>query len=98
MLDTVLHIAVFLMSLSILACLYRVIKGPSLPDRIIALDTIGINVLGLVSIISIQLRTQAYLEFVLLIGIMSFLGTVALAKYIEKGAAIEHARDPVDKR
>ncbi|XEC93148.1 Na(+)/H(+) antiporter subunit F1 [Paenibacillus tarimensis] len=93
MLDVVLFVALAILSVSILGCLYRVLKGPSMPDRIIALDAIGINLIGIVAVLSMMMSTQAYLEIILLIGILAFLGTVAFSKYIEKGVVIEHARD-----
>jgi multicomponent Na+:H+ antiporter subunit F len=73
--------------------LYRVFKGPSMPDRIIALDTIGINLIGLVALVSIWLGTQAFLEIILLIGILAFIGTIAFSKFIERGVVFERNRD-----
>lgn len=78
--------------LSIMAALYRVIKGPSMPDRVMALDNIGINLLAGVAILSIILRTHAFLDIILLIGLLSFVGTIAFARYIERGVIIEHNR------
>ena len=54
-------------------------------DRITALDTIGINVIAIVAVLSMMLHTQAYLDIILLIGILAFLSTVAFARYIERG-------------
>ncbi|CAM4392015.1 Na(+)/H(+) antiporter subunit F1 [Paenibacillus tarimensis] len=92
MLQGMLLIALVILSFSVLAGLCRVLLGPSMPDRIIALDTIGINLIGIVAILSVMQRTQTYLEIILLIGIVAFLGTIAFSKYIEKGAVIEHER------
>ncbi|MGO4887273.1 Na(+)/H(+) antiporter subunit F1 [Anaerobacillus sp. MEB173] len=93
MFDSILIGATIILSLSILASLYRVIKGPSMPDRVIALDTIGINLIAIVAIVSMLLRTYAFLEVILLLGILAFIGTVAFAKFIEKGVVIERDRD-----
>jgi multicomponent Na+:H+ antiporter subunit F len=93
MLDIILVIALVVLSISILASLYRVFKGPSMPDRIVALDTIGINIIGAVALLSIMMRTQAFLEVILLIGILAFIGTIAFSKFIERGVVIEHRRD-----
>ncbi|PZD96155.1 Na(+)/H(+) antiporter subunit F1 [Paenibacillus sambharensis] len=92
MLQVMLLIALIILSFSVLTGLVRVLLGPSMPDRIIALDTIGINLIGIVAILSVMQRTQTYLEIILLIGIVAFLGTIAFSKYIEKGAVIEHER------
>ncbi len=89
MLEIVIRIALFCCSLSMLGLIYRVIKGPSMPDRVIALDAIGINLVAITALISIVLKSNAFLEIILLIGILAFIGTVAFAKYIEKGGIIE---------
>ncbi|MFE8697201.1 Na(+)/H(+) antiporter subunit F1 [Cytobacillus sp. FJAT-53684] len=79
----------FFLTLSIIAALYRVVKGPSMPDRVMALDNIGINLLAGVAILSILLHTHAFLDIILLLGILSFVGTIAFARYIERGVVIE---------
>ncbi|MFJ7753078.1 Na(+)/H(+) antiporter subunit F1 [Peribacillus muralis] len=73
--------------------LYRLIKGPSVPDRVVALDAIGINLIAFVALASIVMDTGAYLEAILLLGILSFIGTVAFAKFLEKGEIIEDDRN-----
>ncbi|WP_010277045.1 Na(+)/H(+) antiporter subunit F1 [Paenibacillus senegalensis] len=98
MLEGMLTAAAIILSLSILTCMYRVIKGPSMPDRIIALDTIGINMIALVAVLCVHMKTQAFLELILVVGILAFLGTIAFAKYIEKGVVLEHDRDHPDDR
>lgn len=94
MMDTMLLAALALIALAMLGCLYRVVKGPRMADRVLALDAMGINLIGMIAIVSILLRTHAYLELILLIGILSFLGTVAFSKYIERGVVIDHEREP----
>lgn len=93
MFNTLLILALILLSISILASLYRVFKGPSIPDRVIAMDSIGINIIGVVAILSIILNTLAFLEIILLIGILAFIGTIAFSKFLERGVVIEHRRD-----
>ncbi|MEK5330431.1 MULTISPECIES: Na(+)/H(+) antiporter subunit F1 [unclassified Lysinibacillus] len=89
MVENVLLVALALFSVSIALSLYRVIKGPSMPDRAIALDTIGINLLSAIAIVSIVLKTKAYLEAILILGILAFIGTIAFTKYIERGVIVE---------
>lgn len=93
MVDVILNSALLLLSAATLGCLYRVIVGPTVPDRVIALDAIGINLVGITVITSVILKTEAFLEVVLLIGIIAFLGTVAFAKFLEKGVVIERDRN-----
>jgi multicomponent Na+:H+ antiporter subunit F len=93
MFTTVLIIALSLLSLSLTGSIYRIIKGPSPADRVIALDTVGITIIGLVAVLSILLQTSAFLEVILLIGILAFIGTVAFAKFIERGVVLERKRN-----
>ncbi|MCM3588461.1 Na(+)/H(+) antiporter subunit F1 [Mesobacillus maritimus] len=89
MFDVMLYIALLFISFAMVGLVYRVIKGPSVPDRVIALDGLGINLVATIAILSIILRTSAFLDIILLIGILAFIGTVAFAKYLEKGEIIE---------
>lgn len=84
-----LNIALVILSLAMVGFLYRVVKGPSAADRVIALDAMGITLAGIVAIVSILLNTGAFLDVILLIGILAFVGTVAFAKFLEKGVVIE---------
>ncbi|MDQ0299792.1 multicomponent Na+:H+ antiporter subunit F [Salibacterium salarium] len=93
MINILLNTSAVIISISIFVGLYRVVKGPSMPDRVIALDMIGINLISLVAVVSLILETTAFLEVVLLLGILAFIGTVAFAKFIEKGVVIERKRD-----
>jgi multicomponent Na+:H+ antiporter subunit F len=93
MIEILLNLALILLSISTLGFIYRVVKGPTTPDRVIALDAIGINLIGITAITSILLHTQAFLEVILLIGILAFIGTVAFSKFIEKGVIIERDRN-----
>ncbi|KIQ94983.1 Sodium-cholate efflux protein MrpF [Anoxybacillus thermarum] len=87
------NIALVILSLAMIGFLYRVVKGPSVADRIIALDAVGITLAGMVAIVSMLLNTSAFLDVILLIGILAFVGTVAFAKFLEKGVVIERGND-----
>lgn len=93
MLEVVITISLIAVSLSMLAMIYRVLVGPSTPDRVVALDSIGISLVAIIALVSIVLETNAFLEVILLIGILAFIGTVAFSKYLEKGVIIERDRD-----
>lgn len=80
-------------SCSLLLLLYRVLKGPTNPDRAVGLDVIGVNLMGLAALTSIFLITNKLNDVVLLIGILSFVGTVGISKYLEKGVLIERDID-----
>ncbi|MGQ4665355.1 Na(+)/H(+) antiporter subunit F1 [Metabacillus halosaccharovorans] len=93
MTEIILNISLFLLVLSILAALYRVIKGPSTADRVQALDSISITIIAGVAIYSVLLDSHAILEIILLIGILSFVGTIAFARFIERGVVIVRKRN-----
>jgi len=68
---------------------WRLIKGPSLPDRILALDTLYINALALLVLVGIQQDTVLYFEVALLIALFGFIGTVVLSKFVVRGEIVE---------
>ncbi|MFC4022717.1 monovalent cation/H+ antiporter complex subunit F [Oceanobacillus longus] len=76
-------------SLSLILLMYQIIIGPYNVDRAVALDTIGINLMAVAALLSIFLVTDKLNDIVLLIGILAFLGTVAIAKYLEAGVIID---------
>ncbi|WP_044338128.1 Na(+)/H(+) antiporter subunit F1 [Rossellomorea aquimaris] len=93
MLHTIFQITLLCVSLSMLGLVYRVVKGPTTPDRVVALDAIGINLIAIIALVSMMLDTYAFLEVILLLGILAFLGTIAFSKFLEKGEIIERERD-----
>ncbi|MCD8511109.1 MAG: Na(+)/H(+) antiporter subunit F1 [Bacillus sp. (in: Bacteria)] len=93
MLETVSSIVLILMSLSIFVCFIRVIIGPTMSDRVVALDTIGINLIGFAGIIMIVQQTLAYAEVALVIAVLAFIGSIALAKFIEGGVVLDRDRN-----
>lgn len=93
MFSIIIQIALICISLSMLGLVYRLIKGPSTPDRVVALDAIGINLIALIALLSISLDTSAFLEAILLLAIVSFIGTTAFSKFLEKEDIIEHDRN-----
>ncbi len=80
-------------ALSLILLIYRVIAGPSNPDRAMALDVIGVCLMAVAALTSILVITTKLTDVILLIGILSFIGTLALAKYIEMGVLIERDDD-----
>lgn len=93
MIKWMLVLSLFFFGLAITILLYRIIWGPSIPDRVIALDTIGINIISGIAIISIVVDTKSFLEAILILGILAFISTVAVSKFIERGVVIELKRD-----
>lgn len=89
MLNTALSIAFFLVGLAMLLNLYRLARGPSLPDRVLALDTMYINSITLIILFGIRTDSTLYFEAALLIALIGFISTVAVAKFLLRGEIIE---------
>ena len=90
---TFIWIALILVVLAIIGIMIRIFRGPSLPDRLIALDAVGVLLISSIALISIVFDTIFFIDVILLIAIMSFIATVSFAKFIEKGEIIEHDRN-----
>ncbi|AXS82704.1 MULTISPECIES: K+/H+ antiporter subunit F [Marinobacter] len=89
MMTIALYTSISMVTLATLLNVYRLIKGPDAPDRVLALDTLYINAIALIILLGIALGTRMYLEAALLIAVMGFVGTVAMAKYLKRGSVIE---------
>jgi multicomponent K+:H+ antiporter subunit F len=76
-------------ALALLCSGYRLLRGPGLPDRILALDTLYVNTIALLVLFGIQHDTQLLFEAALIVALLGFVGTVALAKYVTRGDVIE---------
>lgn len=93
MFKLLLFFSLFLFSVSTVFYLVRALMGPSPPDRVVVMDAIGINAMAIMAILSILLETRAFFEVILLFGILSFVGTIAFSKYIERGVLVDYERD-----
>ncbi|ABE58256.1 K+/H+ antiporter subunit F [Chromohalobacter israelensis] len=89
MLDFALKVSAVLFAIAILLNLYRATVGPSLPDRILALDTMYVNSIALIVLFGIWLGHRTYFEAALLIAMLGFVSTVAVCKYLLRGDIIE---------
>jgi multicomponent K+:H+ antiporter subunit F len=89
MLSSALILAFVLVGAAFGLSFFRLVRGPTVPDRILALDTLYINAIALLILLGIHLRSPLYFEAALLIALMGFVGTVALAKYLLRGDIIE---------
>ncbi|HWL12394.1 MAG TPA: Na(+)/H(+) antiporter subunit F1 [Ureibacillus sp.] len=81
-------VSIVIVVLSMVAIVYRLVKGPNPSDRVVALDTIGVALICLVGLFSMLIDTSFFLEIILLLAILSFIGTIAFSKFIEKGDII----------
>ena len=88
-LDAVMPWVMVALSLALALSAWRLLRGPSLPDRALALDTLYINALALLVVLGLWLETKAYFEAAMLIALLGFVGTVALCKFVARGDIAE---------
>jgi multicomponent K+:H+ antiporter subunit F len=86
---TILPFAIGALAIALALNAWRLLVGPSMPDRILALDTLYINSLALLILIGIQLGTGVFFEVALLVAMLGFVGTVVLSKFLLRGDIAE---------
>ena len=74
---------------SLLCCAWRLLRGPELPDRVLALDTMYMTVVALVVLLGLRWQTTLLFEAALIVALLGFVGTVALARYLSRGDVVE---------
>ena len=74
--------AMHVVGLAMLLALVRLLRGPSLPDRILALDTLFVSAIAQLVLFGMHLGTAVYFEAALVIAMLGFVGTVVLSKYV----------------
>lgn len=89
MMITALYIAFGLVALSMVMNMISILRGPTLPDRILGLDSLYINSIALILLYGMLELTSIHFEATLLIAMLGFVGTAALCKYLLRGDIIE---------
>jgi len=89
MLEISIKITLLAIAFSMVLALYRLIKGPSVPDRILALDTLYVSAVALLIVLGVRDSSSIYFEAALLIALMGFVGTVALSRYLARGDVMD---------
>ncbi len=84
-----LDISVLAVSLAMVLCVWRLIRGPQSIDRVLAVDTLYLNTVALVLLLGIRLQTQLLFEAALIVAMLGFAATVGLARYLSRGDVIE---------
>ncbi|AVH50146.1 MULTISPECIES: monovalent cation/H+ antiporter subunit F [Acinetobacter] len=84
-----LGICMIAITISMLMCLFRLILGPSIVDRLLALDTLFLNATCLVVVLGIYWSSTSLFEGALLVAMLGFVSTAALARYFTSGHVID---------
>ena len=85
----VLPVVLWMFALALAFAAFRLLRGPTLPDRILALDTLYINAVALLVLLGLRYDSTLYFEAALVVALLGFIGTVALSKYLVRGDIIE---------
>ena len=73
-----------MISAGLFISLVRVVKGPTLPDRVVAVDLIGVSAVCLMIVVSAETKQPAFLDAAVVITLLGFLGTIAYARYTQR--------------
>lgn len=84
-----LSIAIVAVTLAVALCAWRLFRGPETTDRILALDTLSMNAVALIVLLGIRWQTALLFEAALLVAMLGFASTVALARYLSRGDVVE---------
>jgi multicomponent Na+:H+ antiporter subunit F len=85
MLNVISQFTLVALGVALLLAFIRLVKGPTLPDRIVAMDLFGVLVVGLIVVLAGWSGVRATLDAAIVIALVGFLGTVAYATYVERG-------------
>ena len=88
-LETAVLSGLLLASVVTLLAGYRVIRGPTVPDRVVGLDTIGTNIVAIAALFALQTGEGLFVTVSLVLAIIGFISTIAVARFITEGDIIE---------
>jgi multicomponent Na+:H+ antiporter subunit F len=87
--DIVHWVVSVMLTAAMFLAFFRLARGPSLPDRVVALDLIGVITVGFIAAYAIDLDQQVFIDAAIVVALIAFLGTVAFAQYLERRARDE---------
>jgi len=90
MIDQALTLALAMFGIALALACWRLLAGPDVLDRVLALDTMYVNALAIVVLLGLKFRTQVYFEAALVIAMLGFVGTVVMARFVGRGDVIDH--------
>lgn len=83
------ELAMVMIALALFLLFIRLVRGPTLPDRVVALDLIGVQAVGMLAAYAVATDQPVLLDPATVLGLVGFMGTVAFAKYLERQARDE---------
>ncbi|AOW13816.1 K+/H+ antiporter subunit F [Hydrogenophaga crassostreae] len=88
-LDWALNLGIGAITIAVVLCAVRLLRGPTMTDRVLALDTLYMNAVALIVLLGIRWNTVLLFEGALLVAMLGFASTVALARYLSRGDVVE---------
>ena len=92
MIGMAISIALLLFAAAMLLAAWRLLRGPDILDRVLALDTLYTNAIAVVILLGLKFATQLYFDAALLMAMLGFIGTVVTARFVGRGDVIEALR------
>ncbi|WP_199730822.1 MULTISPECIES: K+/H+ antiporter subunit F [Luteimonas] len=89
MINVAIIVGMHVVGVAMLLSLWRLLRGPTAPDRILALDTLNISAIAQLIMFGMLLDTEIYFEAALIIAMLGFVGTVVLSKYVIRRDIVE---------
>ncbi|MBF8223864.1 MULTISPECIES: monovalent cation/H+ antiporter complex subunit F [Halomonadaceae] len=83
--ETMILISQVLMGLALILAFVRLVRGPSLPDRVVALELFSTTIVGLVGVYAIKSDVPSFLDAAIVIALMAFLAAIGFARFLERG-------------
>lgn len=84
--NILINITLGLLILAMFMAFVRLVRGPSLPARVVALDMMGALAVGIIAVYAVTTGQPIFLDVAIVLALIGFLGTVAFAYFVEKGA------------
>lgn len=96
-LNFTIDVGIIIIVIGMLLCVIRLLKSPHLSDRALAADTLGVELIGLVILMGMRFMTSAFIDGVLVLSLLSFAGTVAMAQFIAR-PHLRHKKVTADEK
>lgn len=85
MFTTLMYVLMGVVAVSLLLVIVRLLMGPSIPDRTMAIDMVFVHVVALIALYGVAVERDVLIDAILITAVLGFLGTVAISRYIEGG-------------
>lgn len=89
LIEIAIGVSMYVVGVAMLLALWRLLRGPTVPDRILALDTLNVTAIAELMLLGMHLRTAIYFEAALIIAMLGFVSTVVLSKYVIRRDIVE---------